>query len=414
MRLVVELLIVVYCLAFIQLDVCAQTVKTGIDNLLDTHFELLDGKRIVLVSHAAARARTGRTTADELLRAGNVTVIRILAPEHGFHGVERAGEFVADDTTSPLPIISLYGSLRRPSANLIMDADVVVLDLQDIGCRSYTYLSTMVEVMEACAEHGVSLMILDRPNPLGGQIVDGRVPDPGVRSFVCRLPVPYVHGMTLGELATMVNAKGWLSPGADGKPRTCSLLVVRCKGWKREMTWEDTQLNWYPTSPNIPTVAAARCYPITGILGELGLCSIGIGSGMPFCVVGSPTFVADTILEQRMLRYGVNMMYGRFVPTTGMYAGTTCSGYHIAPARGTTFMPFTAALALVSRLFARREDSGNSPRSIENPMFSKVTGSEKFLAMLNAGAAWPNIEKECSIGVQQFRTDREQYLLYGR
>ena len=206
------------------LGVSAQ-VKFGIDNLIDTDFSLLRGKRVVLVTHAAARTYRGTNTAEEFLQRRDVTTLRLLAPEHGFFGVVPAGVSVADDSVMGTAVVSLYGRLRRPERAMIVDADVVVVDLQDIGVRSYTYISTMVEVLEACAEAGKPCMILDRPNPLGGVLVQGNLPDDELRSFIGRIPIPYIHGMTMGELATMVNEKGWLTPGPTGAARECSLTV---------------------------------------------------------------------------------------------------------------------------------------------------------------------------------------------
>jgi uncharacterized protein YbbC (DUF1343 family) len=407
----IKLVVIIALLAAGALN--AQVVKTGIDNLIDTRFNLLDGKRVVLVSHAAARAASGRSTLEEFLRAPNVRLLRVLAPEHGYDGIEQAGNTVADDASSPLPILSLYGAQRRPGANLISDADVVVVDLQDVGTRSYTYVSTMVEVMEACSAAGIWCVVLDRPNPLGGVVVDGSLPDSGMSSFVCRIPVPYVHGMTMGEMASMTNGEGWLERNAKGQPRTCSLTVVRCKLWLRGMIWEQTGLHWYPTSPNIPTPTAARGYPVTGLLGELGLCSIGIGTTTPFCVVGAPDFARDTVLESRLRRHGVIPRYGKFQPTTGRYKGQKCSGYHLACTTDSTLRPFTAAMALIARV--RDGQGAGQSREIEvskHPMFLKVCGSRTYLELLANGASWQQIEASCSRGVEDFKARRLRYLLY--
>lgn len=158
-------------------------VKCGIDNLIDTDFALLKGRRVVLVTHAAARARSGRSTAEEFMLRKDIQLVRILAPEHGYYGVVGAGETVHADTLGGTPVVSLYGALRRPDSSMLSDADVVVIDMQDIGVRSYTYISTMTEVMEACALFARPVVILDRPNPLGGTVVDGNIPDPALRSL---------------------------------------------------------------------------------------------------------------------------------------------------------------------------------------------------------------------------------------
>jgi uncharacterized protein YbbC (DUF1343 family) len=389
-------------------------VKCGIDNLIDTDFQLVDGKRVVLVTHAAARAGTGRSTAEEFLLRSNVTVVRILAPEHGYYGVIRAGKEVADDSVNGVPALSLYGALRRPAPSMINDADLVIVDMQDIGSRSYTYLSTMAEVMEACAIQRKPMMILDRPNPLGGVIMDGPLPDHDIRSFVARVPVPYIHGCTMGELAVMINKEGWLELGQDGQPRTCSLTVVRCKGWTREMSWEDTGLHWYPTSPNIPTIESARGYAVTGLSGELGLSSIGIGTTAPFTMIGAPTFPQDSLLITRLRNYGVTCRYGRFSPIAGKYAKEVCEGYHLAFARDSTFKPFHAAMALTMAL-CDAFPSQLTPQLRESNrarMFVKTTGTERILDALFNVSSWSKLLPICSEGVDSFARRRQPHLLY--
>ncbi|MBC8124894.1 MAG: DUF1343 domain-containing protein, partial [Candidatus Kapabacteria bacterium] len=323
-------------------------VKCGIDNLIDTDFALLRGKKVVIVTHAAARAYRGTSTAEEFLARKDVTTLRLLAPEHGYYGVIPVGKAVADDTVMHVPAVSLYGPMRRPDKSMLTGADVVVVDLQDIGVRSYTYVSTMIEVMEACAQWNIACMILDRPNPLGGHIVDGNLPDDTLRSFIGRIPVPYVHGLTMGEVATMANGEGWLTKDSVGNARTCSLTVIRCKRWKRNMTWEETGLRWYPTSPNIPSIGAVRGYAITGLLGELGPCSIGMGTASPFTVIGSPDFPRDTLLEIHCRRYGVFASRARFQPTSAKYANTVCDGYYLSVER--SYKPYHAAITLLWRL----------------------------------------------------------------
>lgn len=385
----------------------AGQVKTGIDNTIDTDFAMFKGKRIVLVTHAAARASSGKSTADEFLRRTDLTVLRLLAPEHGFYGVVKAGVIVADDSVMGTQVRSLYGQYRRPTKDMISDADMVVLDMQDIGSRSYTYISTMTEVMDACAEYDRPLFILDRPNPLGGVVIDGNLPDSNIKSFIARLPIPYVHGMTMGELATMINGERWLG-------KTCSLTVVRNKRWHRSMRWEDTGLAWYPTSPNIPTVHAARGYAVTGITGELGLCSIGIGTTSPFTVIGTPTFTDDEPLRSRLRQYGVTARYGHFLPTSGKYSNDVCSGFHLSFATDSSFKPFHAALAIVKSLVDR--DSTSLPSDIASTnrgsMFTKASGSGRYLWLLRQGASWDKISTICKEGVADFARRRKPYLLY--
>lgn len=382
-------------------------VKPGIDNVIDTDFAMFRGKRVVLVTHAAARAATGRSTAEEFLQRKDLTVVRLLAPEHGYYGVVRAGAKVDDDTVMGTEVRSLYGQYRRPTRAMLDDADVVVFDMQDIGSRSYTYISTMTEVMDACAEYDRPFVVLDRPNPLGGTTIDGNLPDSNIKSFIARLPIPYVHGLTVGELATMINGEQWIT-------RKCSLTVVRVKRWRRSMRWEDTGLSWYPTSPNIPTIHAARGYAVTGITGELGLCSIGIGTTSPFTVMGAPDFAMDEQLEARLRRYGITARYGQFLPSSGKYSGDVCEGYYLSFATDSTFKPFHAALSIVHSLTSR--DTTVLPDDIASTnrgsMFTKASGSARYLWLLRQGASWDKISALCREGVDEFARRRRPYLLY--
>jgi len=388
-------------------------VKCGIDNIIDTEFAMFRGQRLALVTHAAARTLGGRSTAEAFLARRDLTVVRIMAPEHGFYGVISAGEHVPTDTIyQQVPVQSLYGQRRRPSVDMIADVDGVVIDMQDIGVRSYTYVSTMMEVLEACAQSNIPVTILDRPNPLGGELVDGSVLDDTLRSFVGRIPVPYVHGCTMGELATMANALGWLEKDAQGRPRQCSLTVVKCKRWKRSMTWEQTGRMWYPTSPNIPTVHAIRGYAVTGLVGELSLCNIGIGSATPFTLVGSPTWRYDAALVQRMASCGVKLAETRFRPATGKFARELCIGYHLG--FDASVRPYRAALTLLHAL--AEGDSAAFGQDIERApkarMFAKTSGRGQLLRALVQRRPWRDIEPHTTVGLAEFVQRRQAYLLY--
>ncbi len=404
-------ILVAFLIVIAALPMHAQ-VKFGIDNLIDTDFALLRGKRVVLVTHAAARTYRGTTTAEEFLQRKDVSTLRLLAPEHGFYGVVPAGISVADDTVFHTPVVSLYGKLRRPDRSMITDADVVVVDLQDIGVRSYTYISTMVEVLEACAENSIRCMILDRPNPLGGTIVQGNLPDDELRSFIGRIPIPYVHGMTMGELATMVNEKGWLGVGPQGVARECNLTVVKCKRWKRSMTWEEIQRPWYPTSPNIPSVHAIRGYVLTGMVGELGACSIGMGTSTPFTLLGGQGFPDDSLLVVHLRRYGVIAARARFKPSTGKFASSICDGYHLLPQGA--WQPYNAALTVLWRV--RTQFPEAFPDSLatlkHGIMFAKACGSADLVQALIRGATLGELERIGRRGVDVFVEQRRQFLLY--
>ncbi|MBU3741788.1 MAG: DUF1343 domain-containing protein [Candidatus Kapabacteria bacterium] len=394
-------------------QITSAQVKCGIDNIIDTDFTMFKGQRVALVTHAAARTLGGRSTAEAFLQRTDLTVVRIMAPEHGFYGVITAGESVPTDTIyDGVPVLSLYGERRRPSAEMIADVDRVVIDMQDIGVRSYTYISTMVEVMEACAERNVPIVILDRPNPLGGSLVDGSIVEDSLRSFVGRLPIPYIHGCTMGELATMANGAGWLSADPSGRPRQCSLTVVKCKRWKRSMAWEQTGRTWYPTSPNIPSVNAIRGYAVTGLAGELSLLNIGIGTATPFTVIGAPDLVHDASLVQRMASCGVRLMETRYVPPSGKHARTRCLGYHLG--FDASVRPYLAALTLL-HAFAERSPSMYVDSVLTSPkgrMFMKTSGRGALLGLLRARRPWRDLASHATDGMQDFVRRREAYLLY--
>lgn len=251
-------------------------VDLGIDVLAEHHFDLLRGKRVGLVTNQTGVDKHGTLT--RLILKKNVHLVALYTPEHGLDGVEKAGVNVRSrrDRLTGLTAYSLYGDTRKPTPQMLAGIDVLVFDMQDIGCRSYTYISTMAKCLQACAEQHKEFVILDRPNPLGGERVEGMPLDPQWVSFVGQLPVPYVHGMTMGELAIMANEKGWMSP------MKADLKVVRMQGWSRSMIWSNTGLAWVKPSPNIPHSFSPFYYVITGVVSELGEgIDIGIGTTSP-------------------------------------------------------------------------------------------------------------------------------------
>ena len=404
--------LVLLCLLFGGFAITDAQVKFGIDNLIDTKFAMLRGKRVVLVTHAAARSYRNSSTLEEFLTADNVRLIRLLTPEHGYHGIVVAGKHVLDDTVNGIPAKSLYGSLRRPTRELLANADVVVVDMQDIGVRSYTYMSTMIEVMDACAEYGLACMILDRPNPLGGFVVDGNILNRDVMSFIGRLPIPYIHGMTLGEIATMANELQWLSQKNTMSKRRCDLTVVRCKRWTRSMTWEDINRPWYPTSPNIPSVASIRGYAVTGLIGELGACSIGMGTTSPFQYIGMPDLYPDSTFVRDMQSAGVHVTIGKFSPLHGKYAGQACTGYYLQPQR--TWKPYIAAMH--SLWYVRGINPLAFPDTIASTshgkMFIKATGTSLILTELEKFSSKAALLELSGDGLAEFVALRKKYLLY--
>jgi len=255
----------------------AERVELGIDVLKAHDFAPLQGKRVGLVTNHTGIDSNGVKTRKILAKAPGVHLVALFAPEHGLDGVVGAGKYVASskDPVTGLTCYSLYGPNRKPTPAMLKGLDVLVYDMQDIGSRSYTYISTMAKCMEAAGEAGIPFIVLDRPNPLGGQRVEGPPMEPRWISFVGQLPVPYVHGMTAGELAQMANAKGWVQP-------KCALTVVKMHNWQRGMTWNQTGLQWIATSPNIPYANSPLYYVATGLAGEVQGVETGCGGPAPF------------------------------------------------------------------------------------------------------------------------------------
>lgn len=259
-------------------------IELGIDVLEADRFALLSGKRVGLLTHPAGVNRHGVSTIEVLHRAPAVNLVALFGPEHGIYGDEKANIPVPDrrDPRTGLPVFSLYGQTRRPTADMLRRIDTLVIDLQDLGVRSYTYVSAMRYAMEACFQAGVEVVVLDRPNPLGGWKVDGPPLEVEWMSYVGAFRVPYVHGLTIGELARLAHLNpGWMEV-PESVRRGGSLTVVPMRGWRRHMMWTDTGLRWIPTSPAIPDLSAAMGYAMTGLGTQLGGFRHGFGTRYPF------------------------------------------------------------------------------------------------------------------------------------
>ena len=269
--------ILTYLLFLIPLFAFAQ-VKTGIEVLREGEFACLKGKRVGLVTNPTGVDKQLTSTVDILFDAPDVQLVALYGPEHGVRGDIPAGEKVENqkDTKTGLPVYSLYGKTRKPTPEMLQNVDVLVYDIQDIGCRSYTFISTLGLLMQAAAEQNKEVVVLDRPNPLGGNKVEGSGVSEGYFSFVSQFDIPYIYGLTCGELAKYLNQE-----------IGCQLTVIPMQGWERSMKFEDTGLPWVPTSPQIPCTAAALLYPATGIIGEMGFLNIGVGYTLPFQVMAA-------------------------------------------------------------------------------------------------------------------------------
>lgn len=307
-------------------------VKPGIEVLRESGFQRLVGKRVGLVTNPSGVDSQLRSTIDILFNAPGVNLVALYGPEHGVRGDVYAGGAVTDtvDEKTGLPVYSLYGATRKPTKEMLKGIDIMVYDIQDVGARSYTFISTLGLVMEACAELGVEVMVLDRPNPLGGHKIEGCYVEQPFNSFVSQYKIPYVYGLTVGELAELINEEG-LNRGQKGnqEPAKCKLWVVPMEGWTRDMLYEDTGLPWILPSPNIPYKDTPKYYASSGICGELyGFMNIGVGYTLPFQLFGA-TWLDPEKLKTRLESYnlpGVAFRTIWFKPLSGSSKGELVGG----------------------------------------------------------------------------------------
>ena len=307
-------------------------VKPGVEVLRERGFSGLEGRRVGLVTNPSGVDRYLKSTIDILFEAPEVNLVALYGPEHGVRGDVYAGDKIADsrDEATGLPVYSLYGSTRKPTPEMLEGIDVIVYDIQDVGARSYTFISTLGLVMEACAAKDIEVMVLDRPNPLGGNKIEGCYVEQPFNSFVSQYRIPYVYGLTVGELAVLINEEG-LNRGQKGdqEPVKCRLTVVPMEGWTRDMLYEDTGLPWVLPSPNIPFKESPMYYASSGIMGELyGFMNIGIGYTLPFQIFGA-LWLDPEKLKERLESYelpGISFRTIWYKPYFGSLAGKLVKG----------------------------------------------------------------------------------------
>ncbi len=398
------------CLLLLASTLPAQ-VLPGIDVLVESNFQPVAGKRVGLViNQTAVRRDVRHMTLDAFLQTDQCRLTAIFAPEHGIDGGVLAGESVGKETRDGVPVFSLYGKTKTPTAAMMKDVDVMIYDIQDVGVRSYTYISTLLNVMQGCAETNTPLVVLDRPNPIGGDVVDGNVLDPDFSSFVGPAPIPYVHGLTVGELAEMANGEGWLRNGA-----TCDLRVVRMKGWTRSMNWLETGMLWIPTSPHVPKSETAFAIAATGAIGELAVINIGVGYTIPFELIGAP-WMDGREFATRMNSIGVPGIYfrpTRYKPFYAMSSGEMCGGVQLVRVAERT-APFTATIALITTLRDMYPDRDllGKVRSDRWQMFDKICGTDQIRKMLVGGKSFEQIVKWWEPELSRYIATRQGYLLY--
>src|SRR5438309_7389637 len=387
------------------------TVRCGLEVLVHDQQALLQGRRVALLAHQASIDSRYAHAASLLGDLRRVRLVRLLAPEHGLWGAaqDHARVGATRDPATGLPVFSLYGSRPAPTRAMLRGADVLLVDLQDIGARYYTFVWTMALSMQACARVGVGVVVLDRPNPLGGAVVEGNVPDPAFASFVGLYPLPARHGLTIGELAAYLNERHALG---------CDLTVVSMKGWRRAMLWESTGLPWVAPSPNMPTPDTARVYP-GGCLVEGTNLSEGRGTTRPFEWIGAPYLdghrYADALNALGLP--GVRFRPARFTPTFHKWAGEVCGGVQIHVTDRRRFRPFrtgVAAIAVARRLAPAEFRWKEPPYEFEHARLpiDILFGTDRIRMQIEGGTDLAVIEATWRTALPLYTRRRRAFIIY--
>jgi uncharacterized protein YbbC (DUF1343 family) len=375
----------------------AQT-KTGIDVLEEENFAALRGKRVGLITNHTGLDRNGRSTIDLLWKAEDVKLVALFSPEHGIAG--RSDEKVASttDTATGLPIHSLYGETRRPTEEMLRGVDALVFDIQDAGVRFYTYETTMAYAMEEAAKRKIDFYVLDRPNPMGGDAIEGPMLDKDRLNFVGYFPLPVRHGMTVGELARMFNAENKI--GAD-------LHVVAMKDWRRRDMFEATGQPWTAPSPNLRSLDAALLYPGIEILQSAGV-SVGRGTETPFELFGAPWIKSVELAAYLNRRFvpGVRFVPTRFTPSAGVHKGQACEGIALVITDRATLNSMLMGLEIAAALWKMYPDN------FQVDKLMTLLGNAAALERLKKGDAPTRIVDEAADEIEAFRKLRAKYLLY--
>lgn len=389
------------------------SVKTGIDVLEETNFEILKDKKIGLITNPTGVNKKLKSTVDILNETKVCKLVALFGPEHGVRGDYTAGEYVESyiDEKTKLPVYSLYGKNRKPNKEMLKNIDALVYDIQDIGCRSYTYISTLGLAMEAAAENNIEFIVLDRPNPINGIKVEGNLVEDGFISFVSQFNIPYVYGLTVGELARMLNEEGMLSNVVK-----CKLTIVPMKNWKREMTFSETGLNWIPTSPHIPYKETPFYYAASGILGELNYFSIGVGYTLPFQIFAAewiePYKLADKLNSLNL--EGVIFRPITFKPFYGKEANKFIKGVqiHITDFSKANLMSLQFLFLQVHNELYPNKNPFRASDTSRFAMFDKVLGTSKIREQFTKRMKYDDIKDYLNKDLNSFIEKSKKYYLY--
>jgi uncharacterized protein YbbC (DUF1343 family) len=379
-------------------DSVPNSVRCGIDVLEQVGFKPLAGRRVALITNHTGRTIDGRRTVDVLFNAAGVELVKLFSPEHGLYGQldDKVGH--AMDTRTGLKVYSLYGDTRRPTSDMLAGVDTLVYDIEDIGTRFYTYISTLGYAMEAAAKHKVAVVVLDRPNPITGLLFDGPIADANSLSFTAYASIPIVHGMTVGELAQMFNAERNIG---------CDLTVVKMEGWTRSMWWDETGLTWTNPSPNMRNPTQALLYPAIGLL-EMSNLSVGRGTDQPFEQLGAPW------IEGRRLAAALNgadlpglrFTPIEFTPASSKFKSELCHGVYIQAIDRRAFQPARTGLTIaftLNRLFGR---------AFEIDKVNVLLASAPTLDSLKLANDPELLVKTWAGDLSRFARVREKHLLY--
>ncbi|MCA9186868.1 MAG: DUF1343 domain-containing protein, partial [Planctomycetales bacterium] len=374
-------------------------VLTGIDALIRDNFASLSGQRVGLITNHTGRDREGQPTINVLHQSPQVNLVALFSPEHGIRGaLDQANIGDSKDEPTGLPIYSLYGESRQPTAEQLQQIDTLVFDIQDIGCRFYTYISTMGMAMRAAAEHGVRFVVLDRPNPISGSRIEGPLSDADRSTFVAYHSLPIRHGMTVGELALMFRNELRLD---------LELQVVKVEGWDRRDYWDQTNLTWVNPSPNMRSLNEAVLYPGIGLLETTNL-SVGRGTDTPFEVLGAPWIVPRELAAALNKRHlpGVTFVPIQFIPTTSKYAGQTCGGVNVIVTDRSVFEPVRTGLEIACLLCELYRENWQV-QSIDRLLVNR-----DLLQLLLDGSDAHLLINSYAEALWKFRHRRQEFLLY--
>ncbi|PAE08614.1 hypothetical protein CHI12_05225 [Terribacillus saccharophilus] len=378
-------------------------VTPGVEVLLDDQKELLKGKKVGLITNPTGIDSKMNSIVDLLHDDSDIELTALFGPEHGVRGDAQAGEYVESyiDEKTGLPVYSLYGQTRKPTPEMLKNVEVLVFDIQDVGTRYYTYIYTMAYAMEAAKENNIPIVVLDRPNPQGGLTVDGPVLEPEFSSFIGMYPIPTKHGMTVGELASFFNEE--FNIGAD-------LRVVKMKGWRRSMDFDDTGLPFVLPSPNMPTVSTTFVYPATGLIEGTNL-SEGRGTTKPFELIGAP-FINSTNLAAELNSLslpGVKFRAASFTPSSSKHAGKLSHGIEIYVTDRDEFDAVTTGLYIIKTIHDMYPDDFEF---LSNNFFDKLIGNDRVRTMILEGASVEEIMKTYQKELHEFKKVRKEYLIY--